>query len=37
MIFHHVEVGKKLKKFAKIAEENIDDETADCLKVHDEL
>jgi hypothetical protein len=30
MIFHHVEVGKKLKKFAKIADEKIDDETADC-------
>jgi hypothetical protein len=30
MIFHHVEVGKNLKKFAKIAKENIDDEIADC-------
>ena len=37
MIFHHVEVGKNLKKFAKIAKENIDDEIADCWKVHDEL
>jgi hypothetical protein len=26
-----------LKKFAKIAKENIDDEIADCWKVHDEL